>query len=174
MGGYNPKKERISYFLSHVSKEIDKCMVNYDNIIILEDFNVISSEDIMKDFCEMYNLHNLVTEPTCFKNANNPSSIDVILTNRKRCFHDSVTIETGLSDHHKMLLTVLKTYFKKKDPKIINYRSYKNFNENLFRDEVKNNLHNFNEANMNYDEFEEIFMHVLNKHTTMKKKYKGE
>ena len=29
----------------------------------------------MMDLCEMYNLQNLIKEPTCYKNANNPSSI---------------------------------------------------------------------------------------------------
>ena len=107
MGGYNPKKERISYFLSHVSKLIDKCMVNYENMILLGDLNVSSAEHSMKDFCQMYKFHNLINEPTCYKNANNPSYIDVILTNRKRSFQDSMAVETGLSDHHKVVVTVL-------------------------------------------------------------------
>ena len=53
MGGYNPQKEKISYYLSHVSKVIDKYMGNYDNIILLGDFNVATSEDTMNDFCQM-------------------------------------------------------------------------------------------------------------------------
>ena len=56
MGGYNPPKEKISYYSSHVSKVIDKCMGNYDNIILLGDFNVATSEDIMNDFCQMHKL----------------------------------------------------------------------------------------------------------------------
>ena len=49
----------------------------------------------MKDFCETYDLDNLISGPTCFKNTNNPSSIDVMLTNRKNGFQNSMTIETG-------------------------------------------------------------------------------
>ena len=81
-------------------------MGNYDNIFILGDFNASVSENHMKDFCEMYDLENLISGPTCFKNANNPSSIDVMLTNRKTSFQDSMTIETGLSDHHKMTVSI--------------------------------------------------------------------
>ena len=44
------------------------------------------SEMHMKDFCDLYDLENLIKEPTCFKNPNNPSSIDLMLTNRKRMF----------------------------------------------------------------------------------------
>ena len=73
----------------------------------------------------MYSLQNLISEPTCYINANNPSSIDLILTNRIRSFHNSMTIETGLSDHHKMTVTVKKSDFKKKEHDTVNYRSYK-------------------------------------------------
>ena len=70
----------------------------------------------MKDFCERYNLENLIKEPTCFKNPNNPSSIDVMLTNRKNSFQNSMTVETGLSDHHKLTVSILKIFFKNKEP----------------------------------------------------------
>ena len=39
-----------------------------------------------------------------------------------------------------MIITVMKGKFKKKDPKIINFRCCKNFDENLFRSELKNAL----------------------------------
>ena len=70
----------------------------------------------MKNFCETYDLTNLITEPTCFKSVENPSSIDVILTNRKESFENSTTVETGLSDCHRMTLTVMKRYYKKLEP----------------------------------------------------------
>ena len=78
----------------------------------------------MKDFCEMYDPEILIMGPTCFKNANNPTSINGMLTNRKNSFQNSITIETGLSDHYKMTVTVLYTSFKKKKHFRINYRSY--------------------------------------------------
>ena len=39
-------------------------------------------------------------------------------------FQSSGVIETGLSDFHKMTVTVMKTTFEKSDPKIIHYRDY--------------------------------------------------
>ena len=114
MGGYNPHKDSISYFLSHISKEIDAKMNNYENLILIGDFNAVNSDLALTEFCEMHKLKNLITDPTCYKSQTNPSLIDVILTNRKRSFQYSQTIETGLSDHHKMIITVLKSEFKKK------------------------------------------------------------
>ena len=66
------------------------------------DFNCPVSERRMSDFCEIYDLDNLIKKPTCYKNPKNPSSIDVMLTNMKSSFQNSMTIvnsiESGLSD----------------------------------------------------------------------------
>ena len=126
MGAYCPHKDKISYFLSSVSKELDKFLPSYENILLLGDYNSTMSEKEMHEFCETYNLENLIKGPTCFKNPSNPSSIDVMLTNKKSSFQNSMTLETGLSDCHHMTITVLKRYFKKKilslsSIEIINY-----------------------------------------------------
>ena len=81
MGGYNPDKESTFYFVDPVSKNLDKTLANYDHILILCDFNCTVSEVPMQNFCELYNLENLIKQRTCYKNPNNPSSIDVMLTN---------------------------------------------------------------------------------------------
>ena len=154
MGGYNPHKDSISYFMSHISKVIDANLFNYENLILLGEFNAVDSDLYLTDFCELYNLKNLITEPTCYKNPNNPSLVDIILANRRSNFQDSKTIETGLSDHHKlMIITVLKSEFNKKDPIQINYRSYKNFDENYFRHKLSSALFNLLNENTNYDDF---------------------
>ena len=110
MGGYNPHKDTISQFLGDVSKKLDIHMKNYENMILLGDFNSEMYENAMIEFCETHCLQNLIKEPTCFKNPDNPSCIDVILTNKKVNFKNSSVIETGLSDHHKMVFTVLQTF----------------------------------------------------------------
>ena len=107
MGGYKPHKDTISQFLDDVSKKLDIHMKHDANMILLGDFNSEMYENAMIEFCETYCLQNLIKEPTCFKNPDNPSCIDVIFS----------VIETGLSEHHKMVFTVLKTDFKKLHPK---------------------------------------------------------
>ena len=170
MGGYNPEKSRISYFLNHIGNQLDRSIGKYDNLLLLGDFNSCITENDMANFCETYNLTNLINEPTCYKNAENPSSIDLILTNRKKCFQNSVALETGLSDHHKMTVTILKTYFKKSEPVVISYRAYKHFNENAFRKDLLEQLQIFDKENMKYDNFKSIFIDVLNHHAPLKKK----
>ena len=64
----------------------------------------------MEKFCELYNLENSIKESTGYKNPINPRSIDVMLTNNANNFQNTKAIETGLCEHHKMIITVIKTY----------------------------------------------------------------
>ena len=90
-GGYNPHKDNISNFVRQLDPIVDIFLSTYDNLLLLGDFNPETSEFIMKDFCEMYNLNNLIKDPTRCKNSSNPSSVDVMLTNRPRSFLNSTT-----------------------------------------------------------------------------------
>ena len=83
------------------------------------DFNAEPHDHFIMDFCDVYNLKNLIKVSTCFKNLERPTSINVMLTNSYGSFQNSCSIDTGLSDFHKMIVTILKTYFQKKEPKLI-------------------------------------------------------
>ena len=69
-----------------------------------------------------------------------------------------------------MVFTVLKTDFNKLDSISVNYRSYKNFEEVLFNNDLIKDLQEFNKGVMNYDNFKESFMRVLDRHAPMKTK----
>ena len=72
-GIYNPQKNNINRHLSALKNSISKLTCNYDNIIILGDFNSEMTESTMLEFCELFTLKNLIKEPTCYKNIHNPS-----------------------------------------------------------------------------------------------------
>ena len=94
-------------------------------------------DNCMRDFCKSYNLKSLVRVPTCFKNPENLSCIDLILTNSAYSFQSLCVIETGLSDFHKMTVAVMKESFQKKmKPKIITYRNYKLFSNELYKEDL--------------------------------------
>ena len=119
----------------------------------------------------VYNLKTLIKQKTCFKNPENSTYIDLILTNSPRSFQNSSVFETGLSDFHKLTITVLKQYFPKLKPKVVNYRDYQNFQNNEFRAELDNEMSNYDLGNMEYQHFLNIFIDILNKHAPMKQKY---
>ena len=89
------------------------------------DFNAQEGEWLLDTFLYQHELHNINKNPTCYKNPNNPSNIDLILTNCSKCFFNTDTIFTGLSDFHKLVLSVFKTMFTKSKPKEIVYRYYR-------------------------------------------------
>ena len=70
----------------------------------------------MKDFCETYGMKHLITEPTCFKNAQNPTCVDLIMTNSPKSFQHSLCIETGIFDYHTLTVTMLKGHYIKLAP----------------------------------------------------------
>ena len=90
-------------------------------------FNVKLKDATMKNFCQIYGCKNIVKDKTCFKNPRNPTCIDMIITNRPKSFQESEVVETGLSDFHKMSLTVMKVFYNKKPRKSFNIESIKIF-----------------------------------------------
>ena len=106
-------KNHISTHTDFLRMELDLHYSNYENFILLGDFISEMTYPNLKNFCNLHFLKNLIRKPTCFKNPKNPKTIDYILTNRPRSICNSDTFETGLSDFHKLTVTVLKRFFKK-------------------------------------------------------------
>ena len=130
------------------------------------DFNSQPTDSIMKDFMDANGVINLIKSNTCFKGKG--SCIDLILTNRKYSFKHSNSVETGISDHHHLIYTMLKTTFPKPDPKLVQYRKYKTFNFESFKVSLGNAL---GRCSANYDDFNQIFTFTLNQHAPKKKKW---
>ena len=109
-------------------------------MILLDDFKVNIGDPWVEFFCNSYRFRSLIKDPTCFKNSENPSCIDLILTSNPYSFHNSCAIEVGLSDFHEIIITVKKTTFQKMKPKIVLYRDYIKFSNDNFRKKLLMNL----------------------------------
>ena len=116
----------------------------------------------MNDFCESYNLSILIREPTCYKNPKNSSCIDPFLTNSPKSFQNSSMVETGLSNFHRTIVTVMKTSFHRLPPKIRHYRDYSNYDNNLFRASLFNELSKLNIEAIGLNKFISVFIDTLN------------
>ena len=86
------------HHLHHLSKGLSNYIGDYDNILLLENLIQNSQNPVWMVFYDIYNLKKLVKEPTCYKNPDNPSCIDLFLTNRPRTIQCSTTMETGIFD----------------------------------------------------------------------------
>ena len=85
----------------------------------------------------------MINQPTCYKNPDKSTCIDLILTNCPGSFQNSCVIETGLSDFHKMTVTLMKTSYQKIEPRVINYRNYASFFNEGLRESLLENLKNY-------------------------------
>ena len=129
------------------------------------------TNNYLEEFCASYNLKNLIKEPTCFKNIDNPTLIDPILTNHPKNFHSSNVYERGSSDFDKLTLTVLKTFHVKHKPKIIQYRDFNHFDNTSFRADLLQELSLKNVLPGEFENFKYISSKVLNIHAPIKEKH---
>ena len=54
---------------------------------------------------------NIIKWNTCFK-ASTGTCIDLILTNKRKSFQNTGVIDTGISGHHLLIFSFLKTFTK--------------------------------------------------------------
>ena len=164
---YNPHK----HHLFQIESAINYYSKTYKNLITFCDFNVEISDFSMEFFCVINNLKWIIKEPTCYKIPNNPTCINLILTNCPKNFQESSTLETWLSDFHKMVLTEFKSEAPKLTPRVVSYRKYKHFDRDKFKLEVFDKLSMQDPWTMDYKNFEDTIIDSLNKYAPLKRKY---
>ena len=116
---FNPNRNNIDFHL----EDLNRSLPLYSSplyLIAVGDFNVEANNSAISVLNNIYDLKSLIKEPTWFKNPNKLSCIDLIFTNKPRSFQHSCVIETGLSDFHKMTITVMKATFEKLQPRVVN------------------------------------------------------
>ena len=162
----------ISEHLNEIGKNLDLLLSKYDNFMLIGDLNAEPTEAAVSDFCEIYNLKHLIKDKTCFKNPTKPTCIDLIVTNRPKCFQDTVVFETGLSDFHKMSVTVMKMYYAKQKPYLVHYRKFKNFcNDSFIKDTELLLSKPCDQQNVPFKILKESVNITLDKHAPLKKRY---
>ena len=167
-GSYNPNKSQISHHLECLNSLLDEHSKKYENFVFIGDFNVNTSDSSMKEFRSLNGLKNLINEPTCYKNSEKPTCIDLILTNQPTLFQRSAVLETGLSDFHLLTVTEFKMSFQKCKPQIITYRNYKNYDNDVLRSEIQT-FCSLNETDLGL--FKESIFCIFNKLAPIRKRY---
>ena len=79
-------------------------------------------------------------------------------------------IETDFSDFHKMTVTVLRSHFRKREAKIIKYRSNKNFCRDSFRQQLLDELNKSFISVSDIEKLNAYVLEVLNKEVHIKNK----
>ena len=139
-------------------------MSSYDNFLVIGDLNSEISEMAMSEFCETYNLQNLVKDPTCYKNPSKPTCIDLTSTNSLN--HSNTPKQSRL-----VYRTFTFTHFPRLKPNIVNYRDYKGFVNDYFRSELLQEINSSDSDLINFKDLQYTLQRVLDKHTPLKKRY---
>ena len=158
---YRAPSQNHNYFFNNIDKCLD-VYSTYERVVPACDLNAQVGEKSFYTFLYQHELTSIDRNPTCYKNQNNPSCIDHILTNSPKSFFKTETVFTGLSDFHKLVLSVFKLHFSKAKAKEISYRDFRAFKENNFNRDLQNRLSA--QSVEEYAPFEKVFLDVLNKH----------
>ena len=104
-----------------------------------------------------------IKNKTCFKSVKG-SCIDLILTNRPSLHQFTNVFETGISDHHLLIYTMLKSTYTKMELEVLSERCFRNFSEQFFLQDLKQGLSNTG----NFSDFHNEFKNRLNDHAPIK------
>ena len=94
-----------------------------------------------------------------------------MLTYRPRSFHHTSLIETGMSDCHKLILSLFRAFFKRIPAKTIEYGNHSKFSPEAFLHELDQELNKdiiYNSQDKQYDLFSDIFRAVLDHNAPLK------
>ena len=80
--------------------------LSFSEVLITE-----TSKTIISELFTPYDPKDLINESTCFKSLENPTCIDLILTNWPKCFQNSNIFETKLSNFHKFIFYSFESLF---------------------------------------------------------------
>ena len=106
------------------------------NIHVLADLNINMLNEIdckgLNAVIESHGLKNVITEPACHK-SKLATLIDVILTSNHRIISGTLNTDVGFSDYHNLVAFSTKLHLPRLAQKVISYRSYKRFDEEIYR-----------------------------------------
>ena len=123
-GTYKPLNINNSSFLNELYNAITFNSTLYKNYVLFGDLNIVQDNTQLQNFCESFLFEHLIKKPTCYK-GDTPTGIDHIITNIPEHFMKSMALETSISDHHKMIMTIFLLNLRKVNPKLFNIAAIK-------------------------------------------------
>ena len=133
---YRPPSVKDTVLCDVLRSQCESFVSDNNLYVAIGDLNMNCFTDTtLTDFCEIYDIHNLIKDPTCFK-GETPSLLDVVLTNRPKCFANVFNADLGLSDFHNCIGVASKVFAPSHRKRKIIYRRMKNFSQHEFVDDV--------------------------------------
>ena len=136
---YKPPNVNVNILNHAIECMLNMCFQESNNVFIIGDLNVnfLHHPNQLTQVCDNFDLRQIVKEPTCFKSVDNPSLLDIILTNCPRSITSSINLPLGISDFHNFISAATKIKRPSNEPRTINYRTMKNFNEDVYKQDLE-------------------------------------
>jgi hypothetical protein len=136
---YRPPSVKKEYN-DKIKTNIEKASLDNKQMYITGDFNIdynCKVSNLITEIEDLNNLKQLVRFPTRVTPTSS-TTIDIILTTNPELHTKTEPLKIGLSDHYMVFTTInFKSKMRNVDHKYATFRSYKNFNESAFVNEVK-------------------------------------
>ena len=137
---YRPPSGNTNNLIETLNKSLESICDLFDNeIFILRDMNIdiLNTKDsLFKNKMNRHNLNIQIKEPTRFNNISKGTLLDLIFSNSPSVKH-SGTASWNLSDHELVFIT-RKHQSKLKQKTTFTGRTYRNYSQNIFQNEIKN------------------------------------
>ena len=126
---YKHPKMKLEPFKNKMYFIADKVFTTCIDTIFLGYMNCCPLlSNTVKNICDLYDVRNLIQEPTCHK-GNTSTLIDVVPVSNPRKYVKSLNCQCELSDFHNFVGAVTRRFAPSQRPRHIDYRTYKNFTE---------------------------------------------
>ena len=119
-----PQNKYKALFFNESSITLTQITNMYENFVKMGDLNIDTADktkgtyNYFSDLRDTFSLTKIINSTTCFKEQKG-KSIDVLLTNRSGSFDKRSIFEKCISNHHKLILSVFRSYFTHIPPEII-------------------------------------------------------
>ena len=133
----------VKDFLFHLINGYKLFCYTCKSLTLNGDFNLKPENEKLNDFCDMNKFERLILKPASFMGLS-PSTTDVVLTNHNQSFMKSHVYGAGISDHHKIIFSVLRNTLAKSKLETVFYRCYKKYEGNPFKEALQTRFYNLN------------------------------
>lgn len=139
---YRPPSQDSNFFISEFEEALSLITPLFNNIICTGDFNFnlynFNSTNIRNFYSVLdeFDLTQIINSPTRITNIT-ATLIDLIIVRKEDTVLEKGVVDNELSDHGLIYCTI-KTNDENSAPRIITYRNFKNFDINLFEQDLFN------------------------------------
>ena len=95
LGFYKSPSQNENYFLDNLAEILRKQTCQHENVMLIWDFNLSVNDKNLGVLMNTFNLESLINKTTSFQ-PENPTCIDLILTNKETLFKSSNILEVGI------------------------------------------------------------------------------